>query len=254
MTVKDGVDARNREIISYIHNKHRGERLFVLGTGPSLDTIPDEWFLRLANEYTIGVNTIVTYSRLRFRLTYYCISEAGWLTDSKQPFNVHRALKEKGMSPSIRFYCHPFSMHNSYAGSMFNDGERSFAEEMEDWVYVKHHTGFSMANHDAFSGLGESFDYVPGTEGSVALFAIQLGCWMGFESIYLLGCDANQEGYSEGLSWEPTEPQRRDQSTFIRAAQVAEKAMEKAGRQLINLAPGGNLTIKRGDIREVLKQ
>lgn len=238
-------------IINYLHNHYKGERVFIIGTGASLDTIPNHIFFKLEHEYTFGVNTIVTYDRLTFPLDFYCVSEVGWLVDSNQPFNVHKGLKEKGMLPRHRFYSHPFPMHDGGVGSQFHGAGEQFQEEIKDWVYVREDRDLNLQKGE-FQGLGESFEYVPGGNGSVVLFAIQLACWMGFSDVYLLGCDATIQGYASGLDWEPSEIQRRRQDNFIRAASVAEKKMEEAGRKLINLTKGGNLKIGREKVEKVL--
>lgn len=244
------VNARNRAVIDALHNRHKGGRVFIIGAGTSLDTVPDALFSKLAGEYTFGVNTVVTYDRLTFPLDFYCVSEVGWLSDSNQPFNVHKGLKESGLLPGYRFYCHPFPMHDGGEGSQFYKASRAFQEEIQDWVYVREDRDLNLQN-GPFMGLGGHFRYVPGGGGSVVVFAIQLACWMGFDRVYLLGCDANQ-GYAAGLNWEPSEPQRRRQDNFIRAATVAEETMSRHGRELVNLAPGGNLTIGRGEVKDIL--
>jgi len=238
------INERDKTIINELHDRYKGERIFILGTGPSLDTIDNHIFAQLANNYTFGVNTIVTYDRLAFPLDFYCVSEVGWLADSNQPFNVHKGLKEKGMLPRYRFYSHPFSMHEGQEGSQFYNKGDEWQEEIKGWIYVREDRDLNLQKGE-FQGLGESFEYVPGGNGSVVLFAVQLACWMGFDRVYLLGCDATIQGYAEGLNWEPSEIQRRRQDNFIRAATVAEGKMKEAGRKLINLAPGGNLKIGR---------
>jgi len=246
------INEGNKAVIDRLHNLYTGRRIFILGTGSSLDTIPNHIFFKLARQYTFGVNTIVTYDRLIFPLDFYCVSEIGWLADSNQPFNVHKGLKERGMLPRYRFYSHPFPMHDGNEDSQFYEKGDEWMEEIKDWVYVREDRDLNLQKGE-FQGLGESFEYVPGGNGSVVLFAIQLACWMGFSSIYLLGCDATIQGYAAGLNWEPSEIQRRRQDNFIRAATVAEGKMEEAGRKLVNLAPGGNLKIGRGEVEKVLK-
>ncbi len=243
---------RDRTIIKNLHNVCRGSRIFILGTGTSLDTVSNHAFAKLEKEYTFGVNTIITYNRLTFPLDFYCVSEVGWLVDSNQPFNVHKGLKAKGMLPAYRFYSHTFPMHDGNEDSQFYEKVDEWMEEIMNWIYVREDRDLNLQDGE-FQGLGESFEYVPGGGGSVVLFAIQLACWMGFRDIYLLGCDATIQGYAAGLNWEPSEIHRRRQDNFIRAATVAEGKMEGAGRKLINLAPGGNLKIGREKVEKVLK-
>jgi len=220
-------------LIDAFHNAFYGERVFIIGTGPSLDKVTDRQLGALSGEYTFGVNTLLTYERLPFAPDFYCVAESGWLTDISIP-NVIERLKTLS---ECRFYCHHWPLA---------------ALEGQGWHYVKYDSDKRMQDRE-FMGLGEELPYV--TSGaSVAMFAVQLACWMGFDRVYLLGCDATRQGHADGLGLGAEDAVRLRQDSFIRSANEAEGIMGKEGRRLVNLTEGGALKISRGDLGKVLKE
>ncbi len=220
-------------LIQAFHNAFYGERVFIIGTGPSLDKAKDKQLEALSGEYTFGVNTLLTYERLPFTPDFYCVAESGWLTDISIPNVIERFKK----LPENRFYCHHFPL-----------------EALRDtgWHYVKYDSDKRMQDGE-FSGFDDALPYV--TNGnSVIMFAVQLACWMGFTDIYLLGCDASRQGHAEGLGLGAEDAVRLRQDSFVRSANKAEEIMGKEGRQLVNLTEGGALKISRGELGKVLKE
>lgn len=80
-------------------------------------------------------------------------------------------------------------------------------------------------------------------DATVALdLGVQLGFWMGFNPIYMLGCEL-------------TEDRRRgfeDVQRSRESAQVVAKMFAEAGLDLINLSEGCTAEMRTGDWREVL--
>ena len=245
----DRIDTRTREKFSFDHNQFKGARLFIMGTGPSLDKVNDHQMEALGNEMVMGVNSLFRYEALPFTPFFYAVAELGWLVSGNNNINVHKEMNEKwkAFQPARRFYCHPFPMHRPAAGSQFEAFRGSYEEQIQDWTYVRQDRDLSVINGD-FNGLGDTFDYVPGGVGSVVVFGIMLGCWMGFDEIYLMGCDATARGHAAGLD----QGKRLRQDGFIQAAITAEGMMAKAGRKLVNCSEVGDLTIGRQSLKEVL--
>ena len=64
--------ANERRLLSF-RNRHRGQRAFILGNGPSLNECD---LTRLKNEVTFGVNGIfLNYDRMGFHPTYYVVED-----------------------------------------------------------------------------------------------------------------------------------------------------------------------------------
>lgn len=103
-----------------------------------------------------------------------------------------------------------------------------------------------------FGGLADELPYVA-HGGSVAMFAVQLASWMGFQRIYLIGCDASRQGHAGGLGLGPEDKTRNRQDTFIRSAKAAEELLAKHDRRLIDLTEGGALTVAKDSLKAVLK-
>mgnify|MGYP001564543269 FL=1 len=102
-----------------------------------------------------------------------------------------------------------------------------------------------------FQGWGEEFPYVSNGRGVVSM-AVQIACWMGFGEIYLLGVDGTSRGHAKGLGLGREDDFRDTQTPFLNCMLKAEEVMGKAGRKLISLAEGGDLSIPRMKLREVL--
>ncbi len=62
----------NNQLLS-LKNKYKGERIFLIGNGPSLNKTPLEL---LEDEYTFGVNRIyLLFDRINWRPTFYTVND-----------------------------------------------------------------------------------------------------------------------------------------------------------------------------------
>ncbi|MDD6071560.1 MAG: hypothetical protein PUC12_12240, partial [Clostridiales bacterium] len=70
----DSMHAQYAANLEKFHNIHKGERCFIVGTGPSLQLSDVD---RLKDEYTFGVNSCLTmYDKTDWRATYYGIVDS----------------------------------------------------------------------------------------------------------------------------------------------------------------------------------
>ena len=170
---KRGVTSSKYKKIISLKNKYKGERCFVICTGPSL-TIDDLNLLK--GEYTFGMNSIsLLYDKTDFRPSFFgCIDEGVFLKmydniqkydDDRIPvFISGRAAKHCDLKP--HWYEIPVNVaYHTY----------------DRWVKNKFWCKFS---DDAYAGVYDMY--------SVTHFLIQIAVYMGFKDIYLLGCDCNQ--------------------------------------------------------------
>jgi len=201
---------------------HAGERCFVLASGPSLARIPRDLLSRLADEKTFVLSSTSKWDGLPFEPTYYFGQEIQyWAT-----FN--QILNELGWT-CPRFHA-----------------DRFVPELPEPWIIIK--VGEGKLQYGDFSGLDGELEDLAARGGSATLLVAQLACYMGFRTIYLLGCDV-----SDGYVWDPT--LKRDAYSkyqFYVCSSLVAQLLAQHGRQLIDLTEDGGLDLPKGSLAEVL--
>jgi hypothetical protein len=155
-------------------DKHKGERCFIVGTGPSL-TLEDLQLIK--NEYSFSVNSIVlSYADTDWRPTYYAIQDRfGYeklkdaIREAKMPY-VFNGISDKRMTPVLDIDFIPFPLN------LLDHGKR----------IPNHITKFSAdAYHCVYAGH------------SITYSAMELAVYMGFKEIVLLGVDCD---YSKAVN------------------------------------------------------
>ncbi len=163
-----GLPCPKREVerLASLHNKHKGERIFIMGNGPSLNDTPLE---KLDGEFTFGLNRIyLLFDRLTWRPSFYtCID---WRVT---PDNAGDINKLEGMT---------FFFPQQYSG-LLRTGEDVF------WFQEKY------LPQDKELPIEERFSYDISKNvrfgNTVTVTAIQIAYFMGFDPIYLIGVDAS---------------------------------------------------------------
>lgn len=226
-----------------LKNRHQGERLFILGTGPSLGCVPRS---ALAQEYTFGVNWLCLYGELGFQPTYYGLSEIMAADDLLPAINRLCPRSEKFMAHTYDYTTHLI-----------------YGRQLEDWLWVYLNNGL-LIEEGFLGGLEDDLDWVAHAPSTTLTCALQVGLWMGFADFYLVGCDNNTgsahhvyteeqvQGYyppSDAVEVEKNEDSRRE--AVRRACEAAAQTMEAHGRRLWD-ASAGNLGIPTVDLAEVL--
>ena len=213
-------------LLTGLKDKHRGQRCFIIGNGPSLKQT-DLSLLR--DEVTFGVNRIyLMFSELGFPTTYYLSVNSLVIEQCAEDI---RALPiPKFLSWRSHRLIHPTDdmafLHTTYSGPKFATDARGRIWE-----------GATVTN-----------------------VALQLAYHMGFETAILIGVDHSYRtqgkpnttvvsqgddpnhfhaGYfGKGFRW-----QLPDLDTSERGYQMARQAYERAGRQVLDATIGGQLTI-----------
>jgi len=151
-----------RRLLRY-KNKHKGERCFIIGMGPSLRT---EDLDRLHNEITFACNKIyLAFDETDWRPTYYSV------VDVLVAENNADRIADLGL---LKFFPHYL---------------RETLGTLPDAVYYSNNVPFTF---DAGSRLGFRKDILRGIYsggGSVLLDQLQLAYYMGIEEVYLIGAD-----------------------------------------------------------------
>ncbi|MEH7225933.1 6-hydroxymethylpterin diphosphokinase MptE-like protein, partial [Bacillus sp. JJ1566] len=155
------------EKIRTIHNKHKGERCFIVATGPSL-TMDD--LEKLKGEISFSMNSIcLAFDDTEWRPTYYGIQFDILYKELKEhieKLNVEGIFVADIISNDIdikdNFYIYPLNLLNHQRR------------------HKKYNSKFSA---DAFAEVYDGY--------SITYSLIQIAVYMGFKEIYLLGVDNN---------------------------------------------------------------
>lgn len=156
---------------------HSGERVFILGNGPSLNDTPLE---DLKKEKTIAVNKINRiYENTSWRPTYL-------VTRDIQEHEIDDI--EESISEGVQCFISRDNIHPSKDNDELF-GERDNVEYFDTEVipFAERRKALSENNADAIWSV-DIEEKICGFGSSIAL-AAQIAHYMGFEEIYFLGCD-----------------------------------------------------------------
>lgn len=225
-----------------LHNRFAGERVFIMGNGPSLNQTPLD---KLESEFVFGLNRIsLLFERVSWRPTFFTAFDVRVVPDNKEEF---AALDV------------PYKFFSARYKTMLGEQDNHF------WHHTKgFYEGFESAFAPTvpFSGFGGG--------GTIGVIAIELAFFLGFREIYLIGTDVSytvpesvkQTGddvFGDGvkLQLESTEddPNHFDPSYFgkgkkwhnpnVREMKIgfgrAAAYVERAGGRLLNATVGGEL-------------
>ena len=250
------IEPDNEEIekLRSMKDRYIGNRIFIIGNGPSLNRMPLEL---LKSEYTFATNRFyLMFPKISWRPNFYTVCDWRVAADVGEEIDqvegTHKFYPERfrGLlkhDADVTWYC-----HSPGVGS-----EREFSL-------------------DATNGIRGA--------GSVTGSAIQLAFHMGFDPIYLVGCDASytipesvnssgEDKFGNGIGYrlESTaddDPNHFDSRYFgkgkesndpqlhktIFAYEKAKTFLEDNGREITNLTKGGKLEVfQRDDYDDIFK-
>lgn len=226
MTYMDAWCALNKvdERMAQFHNRHKGQRCFIVATGPSL-TIEDVESLK--GEVCFSMNSCIKmFDKTSWRPDYYLIFDPA----------VYAALYEDIRQADLNqiFY-------NSFSIPQLNREGIPVKVNSKDLTYEKSAYAKKKDRPIHFSENVESYIY----EGHSTVYgAIELAAYMGFEEIYLIGCDCNYytQQHSEVADYQYTVPQNTG-DLMMRDYVVARREVEARGIKLYNATRGGKLEV-----------
>lgn len=222
-----------RKNLERFHNIHKGERCFIVGTGPSL-RIEDVDLLK--EEYTFGVNSCLTmYDKTDWRATYYGI------VDSHTVAIMGDKLKTDEIP--VFFYT---DLDASY------DGKNGIAFPKDDTDNMMTDTFFHRRFPKRFPETDFSRDItkVVYTGKSVVYAMLQIAAYMGFTEIYLLGVDCNYaqpKMYSDNVTYIDhktkwtKEKLLKNGNQMLPQFEIAEQYAKEHGFAIYNATRGGQL-------------
>lgn len=231
------------EELKRLKNSHKGERCFVIGTGPSL-SINDLEMLK--GEVTFATNRIYElFNQTEWRPTYYV----------NQDHNLIQTFGDKIAQVDSKLLFLPVEYRKTFSGDKY----RFFVLKHKE--FYPHKAPFSR---DVSRFLAQGF--------TVTYGAIQIAMYMGFKEIYLLGIDHNYniirdaigkpvkmdsvgKNYPEGMQqYMNMNSLPRVEETTI-AYETAELVSRRQGVKIMNSTRGGKLeSFERIELEKVLEE
>jgi len=169
--------ARNEKF----HNIHKGERCFILATGPSIN---NQNLMPLKNEKCIAVGGFFLHKDVREISPMYHVE-----APSHEPFHMEASkMCFEGYRDHYSEKTTIFLGHRPYEYSYFNFLQQN-PEFKNDNIHFLNYTGPALDEHNYKNpDIWDITKPLFGC-GTVVYCAIQLAVYMGFKEIYLLGCD-----------------------------------------------------------------
>lgn len=216
---------------------HKGERCFILGTGPSL--LHTNLSL-IKDEILFGVNDLCRgFEQLGISCKYYAISDAEIL---------ERVYKEESLSSVDAVLISHLALSRYLKDPKKYTGLHNLVPlGLRGSLRTKQCSGFSTdAALGVYAGTTVIYD-----------ICLQVAYYMGFSKVYLLGCDCEYMGlhYNDPISKQrPGWSEISEGWTKIFAAyRMSKKAYEDDGREIINATVGGKLEVfKRMKLEEII--
>lgn len=212
------------ERISKLKNIHKGERCFIIGTGPSLNKTN---LSLIKDEIIFGVNILYrTLPRYGINCRYYAVSDG--------QFWKHHYQNLLSLDTTL------FLAKDS-GGDYLRNQEFYQGLERNKPIVIKS-LGKIQDYHKISTDLSEGL-----YEGTTVIIDIclQAAYHMGFKRAYLLGCDCeNWELHFDGSP--PSVPIPSSHGRDVLAAyEICKRVYEEDGREIINATVGGKLEVFR---------
>ena len=208
-----------------LKDKHKGERCFIIGNGPSLK---DTDLTLLRNEVTFGANRIyLLFDQIGFATSYFLC--------------INRLVIEQCAQDIMQIPCPKFISWRSRDSIAFTNDVML--------LYPRYGVAF---HGDITGGVCEG--------ATVTYVALQVAYYLGFERVILVGVDHSfttqgrphktvvsrgddpdhfhPEYFGKGFRW-----QLPDLETSTQAYRLAKEQFEKAGREVVDATIGGKLEV-----------
>lgn len=220
------------EKLRTIKNKNKGERCFIVATGPSLKISDLE---KLKSEVTFSMNSIcLAFDQTDWRPTYYGI----------QGIHVYKQLEDyvENMEIKGKFFGDTIPLNN------VSEKDYIYPLNMLNHAYP-HKKYKSKFSRNAFAQVYDGY--------SITYSLIQIAVYMGFKEIYLLGVDCNytkdmNHHFKEYGHVDPTFLSAGDR--MLAAFKEAKKSADRYKIKIYNATRGGMLEIfERVNLDDVLK-
>lgn len=226
----------NERRFASFRDKHKGERCFILGNGPSLNRVD---LSKLAGEVTFATNSIfLKTDECGFAPTYYVVEDI---------------LVAEDRARRIDSYKGPQKFFGNYLRRFLSDGPDVC------WMNVR----INYQPYENFPHFSEDAVRQLWCGGTVTYLCLQLAYLMGFSDVYLIGFDHNYvvpetakidgnriesttadpnhfhpDYFGRGYRWHQPRTDRME-IAYVRA----KEHFERAGRRIFNATDGGMLEV-----------
>lgn len=242
----------NTSSIKSFKNRYKGERVFIVGNGPSLN---NHDLKLLQGEYSFAVNGIFYKTRENgYKPTFYVVEDKHVAKENIDEIN----------SFDVEYKFFPIDYKH-----MIKKAHNTFFFSMDKGYYHKSSPNFALPR---FSSDANSVLYCG---QSVTMINIQLAAYMGFSEIYLIGMDHNYvlpsdaEVNGEEITSNSDDPNHFHPDYFgkgkiwhdphldrvERSYQYMKLALESKGIKIFNATVGGKLEVfERKDYEGLFKK
>ena len=225
LSEKINFDISERNRIRRLRGNFKGNRCFIIATGPSLNRTRIE---SLSGEYTFAVKSYLFSGIDRFHLipSFFCWSDRGTLLDK---LHLFPSSQPEGM---LCFF--PIALKAKVLKHLrWNRSSLYFIRDVYEWNVQK-----GLFSTDA--------DHLLHCSGTVIIdYCIPLAIYMGFNPIYLVGCDQSSPGgirHFDGNS-RPLSGISTSWEAINEAFKVVNKYAIDHGVTILNATPGGELDV-----------
>lgn len=224
------------EHIMKMKDLYKGERVFMVGNGPTLHQQID-LLDKLNDEIVFTCNALPQWADCPFEPMYHTISEP-------DAFEHPKNLKDNTWPDSENIQHLVIHYADPYA-----ETDRNL------WQWVAKAPDVHQIRREGFFGLGEEFPPIP-TGWTTPLTAAQIAAWMGIRQFYFLGIETTPQGHVFNATDNRTgvHPRiiRGIKESFVRAREE----IESAGGSIVDCTPGGLMShdkvLEYRDLRNVL--
>jgi hypothetical protein len=249
---KNGMGIKRYSKLIRLKNKHINERCFIIATGPSL-TFED--IEKLRDEKTIAVNSIaLVYDKISFKPTYYGIQDGivfQKIKDKIYESNFPCIFWSRGYGP---FQIDPADTRKHWIEFPLNG---SFSSRCSTYYFhvMQHGRSVSFTSRKFPAKFSRDAGSVVYDGYSVVFSMLQIAVFMGFNKIYLLGCDCSYESGVENFAdyEHGATPKKTMTTAMIEAYKEAKKYTDSHNIEIYNATRGGMLEVfERVDLDRVL--
>jgi len=164
--------------IKALRNKYKNKRIFLIGNGPSLNKTPLD---RLKGDYTIAMNRIaLIYNKVNWRPSFFICTTN----------NIYRKSWQKDILKTIDLGI------TSFVWDKFKD----IVGKRDNVYYINCTDGENITGNPSDDWWSNDISKRVSKFGTSMLVALQAASYMGFNPIYLLGCDLGYVDTKKNLS------------------------------------------------------
>lgn len=209
--------------IEALHNTHKGERCFIVATGPSL-RFEDLETLKRNKEICFSMNSIYeAFAKTDWRPDYFLVDDCSMLRDESIDWDA-------------------IDVPNKLMG---DTSEEFWNKEKKD-KYYKYHQIYEMCQ-DRLPHFTDDFSRRTYLGYTVTYTCLQLAAYMGFSEIYLLGVDfsyANERNATYGHFYKEEKKEAVGYTKeVLNAYKATKKYADEHGIKVLNATRGGMLEV-----------